>query len=187
MYQTLCSAFRSAVHHSFTNAAGKMFFHSLGQFVLILQCKQRYQSFISTNPHGDCQPGSAMISHTSPGKSTVRQSENSPTTQLFERVADYVIFDHQTQTYPVVGAIKSDTDDAEGQNTEQMLGLWRKNQCAMLGFTCNKTCIHPRVLLKHESTLVLYCLPQLLFDCPTTLLHFTEYLVAFTSFVKTVV
>ena len=85
MYQTLCSAFHSDVHHSFTNAAGKMFLYNLGQFVSILQRTKRYQSFISTNPHDDSQPGSAMISHTSPGKSTRQTKANSQTTQVVER------------------------------------------------------------------------------------------------------
>ena len=36
-YVKLCSAFRSAVVHQFTNAAGKMFFYHLAEFILILR------------------------------------------------------------------------------------------------------------------------------------------------------
>ena len=187
-YKNLCMDFGSAVYHKFTNAVGKMFFYQLGRFILLLQPTNRCAPFISTNPHGDWQPGSSVITHTSPAKVTRHgESDRQTTDVVVERVADFVIYDHRTKTYPVVGEVKSEDKDAESQNIEQMLGVWRENQCAMLGFTCSTQCIYPRILLKGDSTLILYCLPKLEFsNLRATLLHFTEYLIAFTSFVRTV-
>ena len=97
-YEKLCSAFRSAVVHQFTNAAGKMFYH-LAEFILILRPNKQYVPYISTNPHGDCQPGSANITHTIP-KPCTRQPEASSTTtsSSTEKVSDFVVFDHSTMT-----------------------------------------------------------------------------------------
>lgn len=66
------------------------------------------------------------------------------------------MFDHSTNIYTIVGEIKCDDSPAEQQNIEQMLGVWRKNQRAMLGFTCNKEFVHLRVLLGEENYLRLY-------------------------------
>ena len=73
-HEKLCSAFRSAVVHvhHFTNAAGKTFFYHLVEFILILHPNKQYVPYISTNPHGDCQPGSANITHTIPKPCIVR-------------------------------------------------------------------------------------------------------------------
>lgn len=56
--------------------------------------------------------------------------------------------------------------DAESQNIEQTVGLFRKNQYAMLGFTCNPDFILPRVLIQDVAgegvrNLTLYTLPTL--------------------------
>ena len=90
--------------------------------------------------------------------------------------------------YTIVGEIKSDFSVAENQNIEQMIGLWRKNQCAMLGFTCNRELIEPRVLVRKENLLLLYRLPQLSIEGDVTtcsLLQLAELFIAFTSFVAT--
>ena len=167
-YEKLCSAFRSAVVRQFTNAAGKMFFYHLAEFILILRPNKQYVPYISTNPHGDCQPGSANITHTIP-KPCTRQSEASSTTisSSTEKVSDFVVFDHSAMIYTIVGEIKCDNDEAEQQNIQQMLGVWRKHQRAMLGFTCNETFVLPRVLMAEDNSLVLYL--SLSFHCQKTI------------------
>ena len=112
-YEKLCSAFRSAVVRQFTNAAGKMFFYHLAEFILILRPNKQYVPYISTNPHGDCQPGSANITHTIP-KPCTRQSEASSTTtsSSTEKVSDFVVFDHSAMIYTIVGEIKCDSTNA---------------------------------------------------------------------------
>ena len=147
-----------------------MFFHSLGEFVLILQPTERYASYISTNPHGERQPGSVVVAHTGPAKATRQTLATDQCTVSVERDTDYVMFDHHTQMYTIVGEIKSDDSLAERQNIEQMIGLWRKKQSAMLGFTCNTQCIQPRVLLRSGNFLILYRLPHLSHTSTTSLI-----------------
>ena len=99
-----------------------------------------------------------------------------------------MVYNHDTEVYTIVGEIKSDSSVAENQNIEQMIGLWRKNQCAMLGFTCNRELIEPRVLIRKENVLMLYRLPQLSLEGDSTkcsLLQLAELFIAFTSFVAT--
>jgi len=170
-HEKLCSAFRSAVVHHFTNAAGKMFFYHLAEFILILRPNKQYVPYISTNPHADCQPGSTNITHTIP-KPCTRQSEeasSTTTTSSTEKVSDFVAFDHSAMIYTIVGEIKCDNDEAEQQNIEEMLGAWRKHQHqgAMLGFTCNKTFVLPRVFMAEDNSL--FCIPSLSFHCQKTI------------------
>ena len=54
------------------------------------------------------------------------------------RVADYVLYEKRNAMYCIVGEIKSDNTSATAQQIEQMVGLFRKTQQAMLGFTCNR-------------------------------------------------
>jgi len=189
-YEKLCSVFRSAVVHHFTNAAGKMFFYHLAEFILILRPNKQYVLYISTNPHGDCQPGSANITHTIPRPCTRQSEEASSTTtsSSTEKVSDFVVFDHSAMIYSIVGEIKCDSDEAEQQNIEEMLGIWRKHQRAMLGFTCNKTFVLPRVLMAEDNSLVLYSFPKLPLsenDLSKSLRMLAELFLAFTSFVDT--
>ena len=185
-YQRLTRAFVSAEHHHFTNAAGKMFFQCLGEFVLLMQPTECYVAHHSNNPHGDCQPGSVVVAHTHPATLTRQHQATNQCTCSVERVADFVIFDHHTQMYTIVGAIKSD-DAALVEHQNMELGLWRKHQSAMLGFTCNPQGIHPKVLLRSETFLIMYHLPCLSHASKPPLIQLTEFFIAFTSFVNTVV
>ena len=187
-YQKLHSAFRSAVAYRFSNAAGKMFFYNFAEFILILRPNAQFKPYISTNPHGDCQPGSSTITHTVPKRNTRHTEANDTSSSTTERVADFVVFEHSKNIYTIVGEIKSDDSPAEQQNIEEMLGVWRKNQTAMLGFTCNNESVHLRVLLAEENQLRLYRLPELCLSpakFKVTLSIVAELFLAFTSFIDT--
>lgn len=58
------------------DAAGKMFFYNFAEFILILRPNEQYKPYISTNPHGDCQPGSSTITHTVPKPNTRHTEAN---------------------------------------------------------------------------------------------------------------
>ena len=69
-----------------------------------------------------------------------------------------------------------------------MLGVWRKHQRAMLGFTCNKAFVLPRVLMVDNNSLVLYSFPELPLsenNLSDSLRMLAELFLAFTSFVDT--
>ena len=187
-YKKLHIAFRSAVAYRFTNAAGKMFFYNFAEFILILRPNDQYKPYISTNPHGDCQPGSSTITQTVPKRNTRHTEANDTSSSTTERVADFVVFDHSKNIYTIVGEIKSDDSPAEQQNIEEMLGVWRKNQTAMLGFTCNNESVHLRVFLAEENHLRLYRLPELCLapeKFKESLSIVAELFLAFTAFIDT--
>ena len=63
-----------------------------------------------------------------------------------------------------------------------------KHQRAMLGFTCNKTFVLPRVLMAEHSSMLLYSFPKLPLsenDLSGSLSMLAELFLAFTSFVDT--
>ena len=60
--------------------------------------------------------------------------------------------------------LKSVESEAESQNVEQLIGLFHKNQQAMLGFTCNPRAIIPRILLHRQGLLELLTLQPLSLD-----------------------
>ena len=99
-------AFRSAVTHGFTNAVGKMFFYHFAAFILLLRPTDQFKPYISTNPHGDCQPGSSSLTHTVPKRKTRDTEANDTSSSTTERVADFVVFDQSKTIYTIVGEIK---------------------------------------------------------------------------------
>ena len=118
----------------------------------------------------------------------MRTEANDTSSSTTERVADFVVFAHSKKIYTIVGEIKSDTSPGEKQNIEEMLGVWRKKQTAMLGFTCNKESVHLRVLLAEENQLRLYRLPELCLSPQTfkvAVSRVAELFLAFTSFIDT--
>lgn len=128
------------------------------------------------------QPGAMRIVHSNPLRSdTSRQHIHQ------DRVADYVLFDFQNKMYCIVGEIKNKDTTAADQNIEQMIGLFRINQRAMLGFTCNAHFVIPRVLIQDDSgpdpQLNLYTLQTLWLDNPASLLELAKLFMAFTTIV----
>lgn len=127
-----------------------------------VQWRYTCRSLHSTNPSGDAQPGALDIILTDLPRDLRQPSSNERKRNHQRRIADYVLFDYHKGMYCIVGEIKSDEMvGAESQNVEQMVDLFRKNQYAMLGFTCNPYSIVPRVLIQVEGTLKLYTLPTL--------------------------
>ena len=187
LYHALWLAFGEARRKNFQNAVGKDFLTEFGKFLLQVHPADttwRYKSTHSTNPSGEAQPGSLAITHT-----TLRRELRTPSllerTQAHQKsVADYVLFDKDKSRYCIVGELKSDEDGAESQNIEQMVGLFRKDQAVMLGFTCNPQAVLPRVLLQAEGTLKLYTLPTLSLKEACYSESLRKLFIAFTSIVN---
>ena len=190
LYHALWLAFREARRKKFQNAVGKDFFTEFGKFLLQVHPEDtmwRYKSTHSTNPSGEAQPGILAITHTTLRRELRTPSLQEQTQAHRKRVADYVLFDRDKSMYCIVGELKSDEDEAESQNIEQMVGLFRKDQAGMLGFTCNPQAVLPRVLLQVEGILQLYTLPSLSLNeasCSQSLRQLAKLFIAFTSIVN---
>lgn len=72
--------------------------------------------------------------------------------------ADHVIYDRNTFINVVVSEVKESAESAiEAQNNEQMLGLWKKSQQAMLGIEARGQILTPKILyLKDENLTMCY-------------------------------
>ena len=190
LYHALWLAFGEARRKKFQKAVGKDFFTEFGKFLLQVHSEDtmwRYKSTHSTKPSGEAQPGSLTMTHTTLRRELRTPSLQERTQAHQKRVADYVLFDKDKSMYCIVGELKSDEDEAESQNIEQMVGLFRKDQAGMLGFTCNPQAVLPRVLRQVEGTLKLYTLPSLSLNdacCSESLRKLAKLFIAFTSIVN---
>ena len=77
---------------------------------------EQYKPYISTNPHGDRQPGYSQITHMVPKPHTRQSEANDTSSSTTERVADFVVFDLFTKIYTIVAEIKCDDTPPEQQN-----------------------------------------------------------------------
>ena len=183
-YTSLWPCFQRAVSKRFQNAQGKHFFVALG--IHLPQSQEWYESTCSTNPQGACQPGNMELTLTE----TSREGRTSTKARkkCQRRVADYVMYDARNFMYSIVGEIKSAEEDAaEYQNVEQMVGLFRKEQKAMLGFTCNPSAFIPRVLIHQQHTLEMHTLQPLSLaseNFPKSLRSIAELFIAFITIVN---
>ena len=100
------------------------------------------------------------------------------------RVADYVLSEKRNAMYCIVGEIKSDNTSATAQQIEQMVGLFRKQQQAMLGFTCNRCTFVPRILTQKGGHLRLFQGAEVSLDDDTSLAYIANLFLAFASIVK---
>ena len=83
----------------------------------------------------------------------------------------------------VVCELKETEDvDCEAQNNEQMLGLWRSGQVAMLGPEFSTVSVRPKVLLAKENTMNMFYLPRL--SLKKELSELTKLIIAFVVNVK---
>ena len=188
-YTSLWPCFQRAMSKRFQNAQGKHFFVALGNFLKRVHLPQShvcYESTCSTNPKGTCQPGNMELTLTEPPREGRTSTKARKKCQ--RRVADYVMYDARNFMYSIVGEVKSAEEDAaEYQNVEQMVGLFRKKQKAMLGFTCNPSAFIPRVLIHQQHTLEMHQLQPLSLSSenfPNSLRSIAELFIAFIAIVN---
>ena len=98
-----------------------MFFYKFAEFLLLLRPTDQDEPYSSTNPHGDCQPGSSTLTHSVPKRNTRHTEANDTSSATTERVADFVVFDQSKNIYTIVGEIKSDDTPAEQQKLKKCL------------------------------------------------------------------
>ena len=134
--------FQTAKDLHFTNCAGKLFCSSFTMHCCSVD--QHTEPWIgcyvnpSTSPSGSQQPGSCSVGRLCLQRKTRANQgarEMLSTPEHHDRVADVVFWNPTKEVYSIVGEVKGDPDEpADDQNTEQMVGLWKPHQKAMLGF-----------------------------------------------------
>ena len=71
--------------------------------------------------------------------------------------------------------------NCEAQSNEQMVGLWKSGQVAMLGLEVYTEHVQPKVLLLNDSTMNMFYLPM---HQGTALYELTKLIIKFLAFVK---
>ena len=159
-YFDLHKNYQQAKRCSFQNPYGKYFFTSLGRFVTLLDETSKCESFLSTNTHGVYQPGSLKVTWVTKAHQT-RQGSSSVVEAEQERVSDFVVWDPVKNIYIITGEIKSsDYEPALFQVKEQMIGLLKANQTAILGLVVWPSEILPIILKRSGNVMKWYYLQK---------------------------
>ena len=141
--------YKSAVEVGLYNCVGKYFLDGISTYAdLCTRANVAVGSYFMcrhSTSTGSPQPGAFWVKWSIP-KNLTEGEENRSTVQR-ERYADHVIYDRNTSINVVVSEVKENPESAlEAQNNEQMLGLWKKSQQAMLGFEAKGQILRPKIL-----------------------------------------
>lgn len=141
--------YKSAMEVGLYNCVGKYFLESISTLADL--CTQadvtKGSNFMCRHntSTGSPQPGAFWIKWSIPRK--VNCTEGSISIVQRERYADSIVYDRNTSINVVVAEVKESAESAiEAQNNEQMLGLWRPSQRAMLGIEAQGQILRPKIL-----------------------------------------
>ena len=181
-------AYRDGMDIGFTNCIGKNFAVKICEYVDTCCWSGREHKCLISTATGPTQPGACYIKWETPPRH-IRSESDAPVVTLHERYADAIVYSKASLQNKVVIEIKDEigTDKtAEAQHNEQMVGLWRCDQHAMLGLEFYSDTVQPKVLLRlyGKDVLNMFYLPRLKLEDGADLLVLTELLVAFMVYVK---
>ena len=164
LFQELHEMYDITIKAGLFNCIGKRFLCLVGEYIglcFIGSPKENVIKSFSNTSKGSLQPGAFFIKWSVQNlKSNTEQDQRCIVTN--ERYADNVVYDAEKDINIIVSEVKESFNDAtEAQNNEQMLGLWKKNQQAMLGLQFNGLNVIPKLLLLRSDELRLYYLPEL--------------------------
>ena len=181
MFDVLYRRYSSALTHGFYNALGKFFLHSLGQYANCCCANPFQHECLHSTAKGAFQPGAFFLKWAVPAR------KGGTTVYMRERYADAVIYDTSLCLNKVVCEIKGDKDDhPESQSNEQMVGLWKRGQVAMLGLEFSGESVRPKVLLLVSNAMHMFYLPTFNLHNPSALTELTWLITAFLISVKVV-
>lgn len=152
-----------ACEQSFDNHVGKVFLASFIKLCCVMMPDSEKFVNSSTCSSGEQQPGcsnftSKVIRSTpSSSRSTPMPGEQEGTTTLshsstFSRYADVSYWDEQKQMYPITVEVKSaDEQASEEQCIEQMFGLFRSWQKAMLGIVVKPGVVGVKIMKMNDG------------------------------------
>lgn len=174
----------------FTNCVGKDFAQSLCKYTnhSCLQKGER-KYLLNTTSKGSTQPGAFYIKWSLPSRLLRSTDTNDDSLSTLERYSDVVAYNTTSLFNEIVFEVNDDAEEpkeaemtsAEPQHNEQMLGLWRPDQQAMLGFEFYTNVAQPKILLLRNNSLHMFYLPQFNFENSTDLCHMTRLIIAFTT------
>ena len=144
------------------SCVGKEFLDATGEYIdlctrLDVTTSSQFLYFHTTSTGGP-QPGALYLRWSLPCRELKATSSKVVKRQstLNERYADNIVYDTTNTINVIVSEVKESEGSAiESQNNEQMLGLWKGSQQAMLGFDVQGHCVRPKVLCLYEGKLMM--------------------------------
>ena len=150
------------------SCVGKEFLDAVGEYVDLSTRRDVTATsqflYLHNTSTGEPQPGALYIKWSVPTRELRSTSSAAVTRNIKtnERYADNVTYDKITFINVMVSEVKESEDSGiEAQNNEQMLGLWKSSQQAMLGLEVYGHCVRPKVLSLNEETLNMCYLKEL--------------------------
>ena len=186
IFKHLFTAYERALVLGLFNCVGKAFVDALGEYADLctrLDVTSATQFlYLHSTAKGPPQPVATIMKWSLPKRVTANTSNTSVprNSKKNERYADNVLYDSKTFINVVVSEVKEREDTpSEAQNNEQMLGLWKGSQKAMLGLELAGHCVQPKVLSLQEGRLTMYYLKELDLAEPKTVKSLVKLLTAF--------
>ena len=164
-FQHLHRMYGATMDHGLYNCIGKDFLRISAMYIkhcFIDTNKLMNIWCLSSTAKGKFQPGALFLNWSLPKRPLRANDENLRYTIPHEKYADNVVYDSEKKVNIVVCEVKVDADaPVEPQHIEQMVGLWKGNQRAMLGLQLGGKIVVPKVVLLENTSLNLYYLPEL--------------------------
>lgn len=157
LFKKLYESYLAAKAVGLFNCVGKTFIDNLGAF-LDLCCSNmishssQFMYKHSTSTPGEAQPGAFNVKWSLKGKLPFKR----------ERYSDNVIYDKVNVINVCNSEVKESPEVAiESQHNEQMIGLWKPSQKAMLGFEAQDQTLRPKVLTLDDDGFNMYYLKEM--------------------------
>ena len=145
----------------FFNAVGKSFVVALGNYVNMATNNRRQYMYLQSTATGFSQPGALFMNWSLPSR-TLRSQSLERIIHTNERYADCIIYDRYNCVNVVVVEVKENEEEAsESQNNEQMVGLWKTGQIAMLGLEFHTNTVGPKILALIDDAMHMFYLNSL--------------------------
>ena len=161
-FDQLCQHYPTVIEIGFFNALGKIFLSLLGAYVNMCTSDRLQYLYLPNTSTGVTHPGAMHVRWSLLAKQTRVRSQQERVVQVFERYADFVVYDRINCINTVVAEVKQDEMEAtESQNNEQMVELWSVGQIAMLGLEFKSTSVVPKILAVDNNALRMFYLNPL--------------------------
>ena len=168
----------------FFNAVGKSFVVTLGIYVNMATNNRHQYMYLQSTSTGFTQPGALFVNWSLPSRTLRRQSPER-IIHTNERYADCIIYDSYNCVNVVVVEVKEDEEEAsESQNNEQMVGLWKTGQIAMLGLEFHTNTVRPKILALIDDVMHMFYLNSLDLKDSNDFSALTKLIMSFVTCVK---
>ena len=174
--------YKSAMAVGLYNCVGKYFLDGISTFADLCTRANITQGSNFMCRHntstGSPQPGAFWVKWSIPKKGNLTEGSRSIVQR--ERYADHIIYDRSTSINVVVGEVKESAESAiEAQNNEQMLGLWKPSQQAMLGIEAHGQILRPKILYLNGGKFTMCYLKSLELGLGSDLQKLAKLIMAF--------